>query len=147
MHLPFIAYTLACQMYVTITCTRLKRVLRFISWLYWYRAMMLWKYFKGWTTWAKRVFSKRYTFPCYRASQSRGLTRRLPFTTCIKPSVKRIVISVNLNSVCYILDYYEIKSLRNFTFITFLPTKFFRSMVCTGNVHNYCVTEYWTWRL
>ena len=31
MHLPFIAYTHACQMYVTITFTRLKRAFRFIS--------------------------------------------------------------------------------------------------------------------
>ena len=31
MHLPFIAHTRARQMYVTITCTRLKRAFRFIS--------------------------------------------------------------------------------------------------------------------
>ena len=31
MHLPFIAHTCARQMYVTITCTRLKRAFRFIS--------------------------------------------------------------------------------------------------------------------
>ena len=31
MHLPFIAHTPACQMYVTITCTRLKRTFHFIS--------------------------------------------------------------------------------------------------------------------
>ena len=31
MHLPFIAHTRACQMYVTITCTRLKRAFRFIG--------------------------------------------------------------------------------------------------------------------
>ena len=31
MHLPSIVHTRACQMYVTITCTRLKRAFRFIS--------------------------------------------------------------------------------------------------------------------
>ena len=31
MHLPFIAHTHACQMYVTIMCMRLKRVFHFIS--------------------------------------------------------------------------------------------------------------------
>ena len=31
MYLPFIAHTRACQMYVTITCTRLKRAFHFIS--------------------------------------------------------------------------------------------------------------------
>ena len=31
MHLPFIAHTRACQMYLTISCTRLKRVFHFIS--------------------------------------------------------------------------------------------------------------------
>ena len=31
MHLLFIAHTHACQMYVTITCTRPKRAFRFIS--------------------------------------------------------------------------------------------------------------------
>ena len=31
MHLPFIAHTHARQMYVTITCTRLKHVFHFIS--------------------------------------------------------------------------------------------------------------------
>ena len=31
MHLPFIAHTRARQIYVTITCTRLKCVFRFIS--------------------------------------------------------------------------------------------------------------------
>ena len=32
-------------------------------------------YSKGWTTWAKRVFSKQNTFLRYRASKSRGSTR------------------------------------------------------------------------
>ena len=31
MHLPFIAHTRACQMYVTIMCTRLKGAFHFIS--------------------------------------------------------------------------------------------------------------------
>ena len=31
MHIPFIAHTCARQMYVTITCTRLKRAFHFIS--------------------------------------------------------------------------------------------------------------------
>ena len=31
MHVPFTAHTRACQMYVTITCTRLKHAFRFIS--------------------------------------------------------------------------------------------------------------------
>ena len=31
MHLPFIAHTHTCQMYVTIMCMRLKHAFRFIS--------------------------------------------------------------------------------------------------------------------
>ena len=79
--------------YVTITCMRLKRALCFIIVLIAKctgRWLTLWKYSKGWTTWIKMVFCKWYTFPCYRANQSRGSTRRPPFTTC----VKRIVFYV-----------------------------------------------------
>ena len=38
MHLPFIAHTRTCQMYVTITCTRLKYALCFVSYfiIYYY---------------------------------------------------------------------------------------------------------------
>ena len=50
---------------------------------------------------SQESFSKQYTFTCYRASQSRVSTRRSPFTT----RVKRIVISVYLNSVCYLISY------------------------------------------
>ena len=105
MHLPFIAHTCASQMYVTITCMRLKCALCFISWLYRQDHGAVEVYFEGWTTWAKMVFSKRYTFPCYRASQSRGSTRRLSFTTCVKSSIKHIVISIYLNSMCYLFSY------------------------------------------
>ena len=62
------------------------------------------------------VFSKLYTSPCYRTSQSKGSTRRRLFTTL----VKHIVISVYLYSVYVLFNFvyyiiYEIISLRNFT--------------------------------
>ena len=140
MHLPFIVHIHARQMYVTITCTQLKCALHFIrgfiSWLYWYwtcRTMALWNYFEGWTTWAKRVSSKHYTFSCYRASQSRDSKRWPPFTTCVKPSVKHIVISVHLNSLCYLIPYTRLFTKLNFfeilLYVTILLTKFSRSTV------------------
>ena len=101
MHFLFIAHTSACQMYVTVTYTTLKCVLHLITWMIVLIRVLLWMYSEGWTTWSKRVFSKRYMFPCYRVSQSRVSTRRSPFTTCIK----RIVISVYLNSVYYLISY------------------------------------------
>ena len=43
----------------------------------------------------------RYIFLSYRTGQSRGSTR----PTVIKPSIKHIVISIFLNSVCYLISY------------------------------------------
>ena len=107
MHLPLIAHTRVYQMYVTVVCTRLKRALHFIIVLsqlrtvtctgWWHCGSITPK--DGLPEWFKKVFRKWNTFLCYRVSQLRGSTRWLPFTTCIKPSVKRIVISVYLNSV------------------------------------------------
>ena len=78
---------------------------------------------------AKRVFSKQYTFTYYRASQSRVSTRRSPFTTC----VKRMVISVYLNSMCYLILYTRLFTKLNLfkilLYVTFLTTKFSRSTV------------------
>ena len=84
---------------------------------------------EGWITWAKRVFSQWYTFVCYRASQSRGSTRWLPFTTCVKPIVKRIVISVYLNSVCYLISYTTLFTKLNLFEILHLFQQNFRSMI------------------
>ena len=114
MRLPFISHTSACHMYVTIMCTRLKHVFCFICtdkctgrWRW------LWKYFEGWTTSAKSVFSRQYTFMCYRASQSRVLTRS-PFTTRIKHSNFCIFkYRLLFNFIYYII--YKIKPLQNFT--------------------------------
>ena len=134
MHLPFIVHTHAHQMYVTTTCTRLKRAFHFIS----CQIVMISvqddgdgcksTYFEGWTTSASRVFSKQYTFVCYRASQSMVSTRWSPFTI----HVKCIVISVYLNSMLFNFVYWiicEIKSLWNLLYVTFLTTKFSRSTV------------------
>ena len=106
-----------------------------------YRTVM--KYFEGWTTWAKRVFSKQYTFPCYRASQSSGSTRRSPFTTRVKPSIKHIVISVYLNAVCYLISYTRFFTYLNLfkilLSVTFLTTKFSKSTVYIVNNRNLMV--------
>ena len=88
------------------------------------------------TTSAKKVsFNKQYTIMCYRASQSRVSTRRLPFTT----RVKRVVISVYLNSVCYLISYTRLFTKLNLfeilLYVTFLTTKFSRSAV-TDNFKN-----------
>ena len=88
----------------------------------------------GWTTWAKRVFRKRYTFLCYRASQSRGSTRWPPFTAHVKPSIKYsnfcvCKFHVLFNFVYWII--YEIKSLRILLYVTFITTKVSRSTVYT----------------
>ena len=95
--------------------------------------MALWKYSKEWTTWAKRVFSKRYTFLCYRASQSRGLTRRPPFTTCVTPTVIPLVISIYLNSVCYLISFTRLFTKLNLfeilLYVIFITTKVSRSTV------------------
>ena len=107
MHLPFIAHTHARQMYVTIMCTRLKHAFCFIS--CWIVLISVQDNGDGCESTSKdelpqpsrRVFSKQYTFACYRASQSRVSTGRSPFTT----HVKRIVISIYLNSVCYLISY------------------------------------------
>ena len=84
---------------------------------------------EGLTTWSKNVFSKWYTFPYYRASQStesRVATRWSPFTT----RVKRIVSSVYLNFVCYLISYtkiiYEMKSLGNFNLLYIYYNKSFQ---------------------
>ena len=112
--------------------------------------MVLWKYFERWTTWAKRVFRKRYTFPCYRVSQSRGSTRRPPFKTHVKPSVKRIVIFVYLNSLCYLISYTRLFTKLNLFeilfYITFLTTKFSRSTVSLQHTTNY-ITMYYLYLL
>ena len=98
---------------------------------YWlvYRMMALWMYSKGWTTWSKKVFSKRYTFPCYRASHSRVMTTQSPFTT----RIKCIVISVHLNFVCYLISYTTLFMKLNLFeilfYITFITTKVSRSTV------------------
>ena len=146
MHHPFIVHTRTCQMYVTITCARLKHAPCFITWSYWYvyRTLALW----NWVgisknelahTWAKRVFSKLYTFSCYRASQSRGTTRRPSFTACVKPSIKYIVIFIYFNSVCYLISYTRLFTKLNLflilLYIAFLTTKFFRSRVVKYNVY------------
>ena len=138
MHLPFIAHTRARQVYVTIMRTRLKRAFRFISFRIsctdkcterWRR---LWKYLKGWATSAKRFFSKQYSFACYRASQSKIFDKMIAipaFTT----RIKRIVISVYLNSVCYLISYTRLFTKLNLfkilLYVTFLTTKFSRSTV------------------
>ena len=107
---------------------RLKLALRFISWLY--GAMMtLWKYFAL----LEPRGSLANDIPCCRASQSRGSTRRSPFTT----RVKRIVISVYLNSVCYLISYTRLFMKLNLfeilLYVTFLTTKFSRSTVLGKN--------------
>ena len=136
MHLPFIVHTRARQMYVTIMCMRLKRVFRFIS----CRIVLISvqddgdgcesSTSKDELPQPRGSFSKQYTFACYRASQSRVLTRRSPFTTC----VKHIVISVYLNSVCYLISYTKIFTKLNLfevlLYVTFLTTNFSRSTVC-----------------
>ena len=65
----------------------------------------------------------------YRASQSRVLTRQSPFTT----RVKRIVISVYLNFVSYLISYTRLFTKLNLfkilLYVTFLTTKFSRSTV------------------
>ena len=79
---------------------------------------------------AKRVFSKQYTFACYRVSRSRVSTRRSPFTTRVKLHNSNFSIfkfRVLFNFVYQII--YEIKSLRNFTLRYILTTKFSRFMV------------------
>ena len=151
MHLPFIAHTRARQMYVTVMCTRLKRVFRFIS----CRIVLISVQYDGdgcesidtiyytvvysiygestskdklpQPSWS--VFTKQYTFACYRARQSRVSTRWSPFTT----HVKRIVISVYLNSVCYLISYTWLFTKLNLfellLYVTFLTTKFSRSTV------------------
>ena len=89
---------LCTPMYVTITCMRLKHVLHFII-------VLIAKYTGWWCCGSTQrmnyviFISKQYTFPCYRASRSRGSARWLLFRTRIKPSVTHIVISVYSNSV------------------------------------------------
>ena len=77
------------------------------------------------------VFSKLYTSPCYRTSQSKGSTRRRLFTTL----VKHIVISVYLYSVCYLISYtilfMKLYLFEILLYITFLTTKFSKSMIFT----------------
>ena len=94
-----------------------------------YRTMTLWKNSEGCITWSKRVFSKQYTFPCYRASQSRGSTRWPQFTAC----VKHMVISIYLNSVCYLILYTRVFTKLNLfeilLYVTFITMKVSRSMV------------------
>ena len=96
--------------------------------------MALWEYSKGWSTWSKKVFSKRYTFPCYRAAQSTGSTRQPPFTTLVKPSIKHIVIFTKLN-------HFEI-----LLYVTFITMKVSRSTVLPSFVKLYIfhVLAYWT---
>ena len=93
------------------------------------RWRQLWKYFEGWTTSTKRAFSKQYTFAYYRANQSRVSTRRSPFTT----RIKRIAISVYLNSVCYLISctrlFTKLNLFEVLLHVTFLTTKFSRSTV------------------
>ena len=100
--------------------------------------MVLWKYFKLNDELPEPRGSLVNDIPsrmCYRASQSSGLTRQPPFTTCVKPSVttKRIVISVYLNSVCYLILYTRLFTKLNLfeilLSVTFLTTKFSRSTV------------------
>ena len=99
--------------------------------------MAPWKYSKGWTIQAKRVFSKQYAFLCYKANQSRGSTRRPSFTTWVKPSIKCIVISVYLNSVWYLILYTRLFTKLNLFEIllnvTFIAMKVFGSTVYTLN--------------
>ena len=142
MHLPFIAHTCAHQMYVTITCTRLKHAFRFISCLI--VLISVQDDGNGCDSTSKdelpqkRVFSKQYTFTytcyCDRASQSRVLTRQSPFTT----RVKRLVISVYLNSVCYLISYTRLfMKLNLFEILLYalLTTKFSRSTVVTYTLY------------
>ena len=94
----------------------------------------------------EEVFSKRYTFPCYRASQSRGSTRRPPFTRHMKPSVKRIAISIYLNSVCYLISYTRLLTKLNpfeiLLYVTFLTTKFSRFTVYAKlKIHTWTLTN------
>ena len=133
MHLPFIAHTRAYQMYVTITCTRLKGAFHFIS----CRIVLISVQDdgNGCESTSKDVLPQPRgsldTFACYRASQSRVSKRRLPFTTFIK----RIVISVYLNSVCYLISYTRLFTKLNLfeilLHVTFLTMKFSRSTVST----------------
>ena len=103
-----------------------------------------------WTTWSKRVFSKQYTFLCYRTGQSRGSITRLPYTTHLKPSVKCIVISIYLNSVCYLITYFRLFTKLNLFkilfYITFITTKVSRSMigvfVCLSACLSTCLSIY-----
>ena len=128
--------THACtpNVHVMITCTRLKHAILLVDCT---------DKRKGW--WRSGRTSKDKlpqlrgslandvaTFPSYRASQSRSSTRRLPFTTCIKPSIESIVISVYLNYTCYLLSYTSLFTKLHLhkilLYVTFLM-KFFRSMV------------------
>ena len=109
--------------------------------------MALWRYSKGWSTWSKWFFSKRYAFPCYRAAQSRDSTRQLPFTTLIKPSIKRIVISLYLNSVYLILYttlYAKLNLFEILLYVTFI-TKVSKSTILPPFVKLYIfyVLAYW----
>ena len=93
MHLPFTVHTHARQMYVCDNnIYKAQCVLRFITWM----IVLISVQDDGTVNVLQRmnylikgVFSKRYTFLCYRASQSRSSTRRSPFTI----HVKRILYS------------------------------------------------------
>ena len=124
MHLPFIAHTRARQMYVTITCVRLKRACCFIS----CRIVLISVQDDG----DGCESTPKDELPQARGSLANNIrvsTRQSPFTAC----VKRIVISAYLNSVCYLVSYTRLFMKLNLFEIlfynTFLTTKFSRSTV------------------
>ena len=85
----------------------------------------------------QKVFSKRCTFLCYRASQSRCSTRRPPFTTRASSNMhqtKRHTHSnFRLNSMCYLISYTrlftKLNLLETLLYVTYIAMKLPRSIV------------------
>ena len=88
-------------MYVTIskTCTRFKHAFRFIIVLIGVQDDGAAKVLRRMNYLIQEVVSERNTFPHYRASQSRGSTRELPFTTRVKPIIKHVYSNFHVNKL------------------------------------------------
>ena len=77
--------------------------------------------------WSKRVFSKWYTFLCYRASQSSVSTRWSPLTTCIKHSNFHIY-KFHVLLISYTRLFMKLNPFKILFYVTFITTKVSRSM-------------------
>ena len=86
---------------------------------------------------SQKVFSKQYTFLCYRASQSRCSTSRPLFTTRAGSNMhqtKRHTHSnFRLNSMCYLISYtrlfMKLNLLEILLYVTYIAMKLPRSIV------------------